>query len=258
MKCIVYQSYRTTNVPRWITRCMETVRDWAKSRGYEYQFIDDRFLALAPNWFRQKAGHICLVTDLARLIAAHQFLAGGYECAIWVDADLLVFEPEQLSIETKDSFAFCREVWVYPDKDGKPVWRNAVNNSMMVFKKGNRFLDFYIDAAQRIALGKPRLEKLDIGTKFLSHLRALVPFTLIQNVAMVNPLIINDLAQGTERFIPLLIQGFPQYAANLCASLEGVDHFGVRTDEAMIEKAIDLCLQSGGEILNRHSGRGQV
>ncbi len=41
MKTIIYQSYRTENVPTWISTCMQTVKDWATLKGLDYQRIDD-------------------------------------------------------------------------------------------------------------------------------------------------------------------------------------------------------------------------
>ena len=43
MKTLVYQSFRTSDVPGWVTRCMKSVRGWAADRGFDYQFFDDRF-----------------------------------------------------------------------------------------------------------------------------------------------------------------------------------------------------------------------
>jgi hypothetical protein len=41
-RTVVYQSYRTRDVPAWIATCMHTVRAWAASRGFDYRFIDGR------------------------------------------------------------------------------------------------------------------------------------------------------------------------------------------------------------------------
>ena len=68
MKTLVYQSFRTSDVPVWVTRCMKTVRGWAADRGFDYQFFDDRFFEYAPDWYREKVKHHrLLVGDLARL-----------------------------------------------------------------------------------------------------------------------------------------------------------------------------------------------
>ncbi len=49
---VVFQSFRTRDVPAWITRCMETARAWAALRGFDYQFLDDRFFDRIPDRYR--------------------------------------------------------------------------------------------------------------------------------------------------------------------------------------------------------------
>ena len=53
MKTLVCQSFRTSDVPGWVTRCMKSVRGWAADRGFDYQFFDDRFFEYAPDWCRE-------------------------------------------------------------------------------------------------------------------------------------------------------------------------------------------------------------
>ena len=57
MKTLVYQSFRTSDVPGWVTRCMKSVRGWAADRGFDYQFFDNRFFEYAPDWYREKVKH---------------------------------------------------------------------------------------------------------------------------------------------------------------------------------------------------------
>src|SRR5258706_16177245 len=90
MRTVVYQSYRTNSVPTWITRCLESVREWAKCQGFDYVFIDDRLFEYAPQWYRTKVkDDILLISDLARLKLAKEFLDQKYQRTIWVDADVL-------------------------------------------------------------------------------------------------------------------------------------------------------------------------
>ncbi len=77
MKTLVYQSFRTSDVPGWVTRCMKSVRGWAADRGFDYQFFDNRFFEYAPDWYREKVKHRrLLVGDLARLELAKQISRG--------------------------------------------------------------------------------------------------------------------------------------------------------------------------------------
>ena len=84
VKTVVYQSYRTHDVPSWISRCMASVEEWAAQTGADYRFLDDSFLEYAPEWHREKTENdIYLVSDLARLKVAGALLAEGYERTIW-------------------------------------------------------------------------------------------------------------------------------------------------------------------------------
>jgi hypothetical protein len=40
-----------------------------------------------------------LVSDLARLTLARDYLAQGYDRALWVDADVVVFDPDALALD---------------------------------------------------------------------------------------------------------------------------------------------------------------
>ena len=150
MTTLIYQSYRTQGVPGWIDRCLESVRQWAKARGYRYEFVDDRIFELVPGWYRRKAGeHVTILTDLARLELARRYLAEGLDRVIWIDADVLVFDPEAFDIAPDRHYAFCREVWV-TGEEGRLKQRNHVNNAVAMFARDNAFLDFYIHACQAI------------------------------------------------------------------------------------------------------------
>lgn len=85
---------------------MQSAREWAKSNHYDYRFYDDSLFDYAPDWFRKKADHHpCPVTDLARLVVARQLLTEGYDRTVWMDADMLIFDPKsmKLPIEKRDA-----------------------------------------------------------------------------------------------------------------------------------------------------------
>lgn len=254
MKTIVYQSYRTTDVPPWIESCMRTVRSWAAARSHEYRFIDDRLFEYAPAWYREKAGRqICPITDLARLMVARELLAEGYDNAVWVDADMLVFAPENLHVNIDKDFAFCHEIWIQPDAAGRPICTHRVNNSIAVFARNNTHLEFFIDACLRIARHKPQLGKLDVGTQFLTQLRGVLPFPLISNVGMFSPAVMADIADGADRCLSNYVQHLtsPLACANLCGSLLGSQVAGIASDDRVYDAVVDRCLQTGGEVINR-------
>ncbi len=254
MRTVVFQSYRTHNVPNWIRRCMHTVETWAASQGFVYRFIDDRLFDYVPAWFQQKCHpHICPITDLARLKLARELLSEGFERTVWVDADMLIFAPERLSVEVGSQFAYCHEVWTYADDAGHAAVSHRVNNSISVFVKGNAYLDFFIDACEQTARSLPKLGKLDASTRFLTELHAILPFPLLYNVGILSPALMTDIANGSQHFLPTYAQQLqaPIATANLCASLLDQSFKGVPMDSRCYDTVIDRCLESHGMVVNR-------
>jgi hypothetical protein len=255
VKTIVYQSYRTVNVPAWIGRCMPTVRDWAAAQGFDYRFIDDRLFEYAPPWYRRKVGDdVLLVSDLARLEVAKELLAQGFDRTVWVDADVVVFAPEQFTIDITEEYAFCREVWVAPGPDGKLGCSVRVNNAVSVYLRANHFLDFYIHACQWLVRHKPRLGRWDAGTRFLTVLHDLMPFRLLNSVGLLSPVMMADIARGAGPSLPAFMAcfGAPLGAANLCASVQGAHCHGVAMGQGLYETVIDKLLRTRGEVINQY------
>jgi hypothetical protein len=261
MQTIVFQSYRTQQVPAWISTCMGTVRAWAAQQGFDYRFYDDAFLGYAPPWFRDKAQQsICPVTDLARLVVARELLAQGYQRTVWVDADMLVFAPEQLRVEQVQDFSFCHELWVQVDAAGALQLVHRVNNAITVFCAGNVQLGFFIDACLRIGRHKAQIGKLDVGTKFLTELRAVMPYPLLENVGMLSPRMLYEITGGEALHLRRYAQGLPVplACANLCASMQGRTLQGVVCDDALYARVIEVLLSSRGGAVNglRPAGPG--
>lgn len=258
MKTIVYQSYRTEKIPDWIARCLHSVRNWATAQGHDYHFSGDEFLALAPAWYRQKAGaEICPVTDLSRLLMADSLLSKGYELAIWVDADVLIFNPESFQPQLTQGFAFTHEIWTYVDAAGHPALSHRVNNSVMLFARQNVHLGFFVDACLQLAHSKAALGKLDVGTDFLSKLRNILPFPLLENVGMLSPPLLQDIAQGESRFLQSYGQalGSAPACANLCASLQGQTLDGFHSEAALYETVVEKLLGDKGACITRWQQR---
>ena len=236
MKTVVYQSFRTQHVPAWVTACMATVKAWAAAQGYDYRFYDDGFFTRAPDWFRQKAQHqVCPVTDLARLVVAKELMAKGYQRTIWVDADMLVFDPDALQVAPEQGFLLCHEVWLYADPSGAPRVNHRVNNSVAAFCSGSVHLDFFIDAALRIGHQRPAIGKLDVGTNFFSPLRQILPFALLENVGMLSPAFMAEIAADRPARVVDYVRAVqaPLASVNLCGSLQGQNIQGVVAGEAM-------------------------
>lgn len=260
MKTIVYQSYRTSGVPAWIDRCMGTVRSWASTQGFDHAFIDDRLFDYAPQWYRQKVNnHVLLVSDLARLLVARELLGCGYERTIWVDADVVIFDPDRFAIGVTEGYAFCREVWVGRKEDGGELTRwEGVNNAVSVFVAGNVFLDFYIHACLSLVAHKDRIHRLDASTYFLTTLHGLMGLPLLNEVGMLSPVMMADLDRGTDAALRAYMArlGTPIRAANLCSSFRGSLRDGVPVDDRLFEASIDRLLATHGDAVNRFGPGG--
>jgi hypothetical protein len=254
VKTLVFQSYRSSAAP-WIARCMDSVRAWSAARGTEYRFLGDEIFDRLPTWFRDAyRGRMLPLSDLARALAAREFLAEGWERVVWVDADVLVFMPQAFSVDTGHGYALCRELWC-EKKWGEPVFDRRINNCISVYDAGNAFLPFYIEAMQSVARARgTELTDWDIGTNFLSSLGRIMPLPLLGNVAMLSPSVVSALAAHDAGFLRRYSRevGEPCGATNLCASaLEraGVDR---AAREAQLDSAIDLLMRTQGEALNRY------
>jgi hypothetical protein len=222
MNTIVFQSFRPHNVPRWIERCLASVRSWAEASGFTYRLIDDAFLALAPDWYRAKTNeYITLVTDLARLVYARQCLLDGFNRAIWVDADVIVFCPSSLRVDPNLSCGYCREVWVDREESGAVVPDPKVNNAVCQFtNEAIEHLESYIDHCYSTIRELPEIrDGLEVGTRYLSATHS--SKALILNVGLINPVIMQAILEDDEDLLARYIewQGSYVYAANLCHSI---------------------------------------
>ncbi len=254
MKTVVYQSYRTENVPRWIERCLVSVREWAADKGFDYRFIDDRLFDYVPDWFRDKVGgNKVMMSDLARLELAREFLGQGYRRTIWVDADVLIFDPARFDIAVDSQYAFCREVWVEQAEGGQARLLSRVNNAVSVFTAGNDMLDFYIHACKSL-VGNRREQVSEIanGVVLLTRLYEALRFSLITDVGLFSPLVLNDIAGGGGPMAAAYMEAFggPVRAGNLCASFRNDTKNGIAMTDELYERAVENLMNSGGAALN--------
>lgn len=255
MKTVVYQSFRTEEIPPWIARCMKGVAEWADARDYDYARVGDEFFDLLPNDYRSIAqGRLPILSDLARLIMARNLLAAGYERTIWVDADVVILDPDNFEITVNEDFSFCREIWVQPDgRGGVKAYRN-VHNAMCVFVEGNSFLEFYIDACQRIVSqfkdGQGLVNQI-VGPKFLSAIHNITAYPVIENVGMLSPLVVADIDAAAGAALDLLNKEkpAPMQAANLCSSLAGGVADDVDLNHEMMDRVVtNLIANKGGDL----------
>ena len=255
MRTVVYQSFRTSGVPWWLGRCLNSVRAWAGGLGYDYRFVDDRLFDRVPAWYRERVGgQLCPMADLARLEVARELLAAGYGRTVWVDADVLVFRPEGLALPGGGGYAFCRELWLEPDGLGGAAFARKVNNAVAVFTAASAGpLAFFVDAALSLVRHRPGpVGKLDVSTNFLTALHAQLHFPLVGGVGLFGPAVLPDLAAGGGPLAEAYRAAFggPLAAANLCASFRGQRVHGVEATDELFGRAVDTLLATRGAALN--------
>ncbi len=253
MRTIVYQSFRTKDVPVWINLCLESVRQWAQTQGFEYRFYDDRFFDLVPDAVRPRASaYKCLLADYARLVAARNLLAEGWDRAIWVDADALVFAPKEFTIPFTEGYAFSREIWLDRIAFGKPHFKLQVNNAVSVFCRDQKIIDFALDVADAILLSDQTLAPTSIGTEFLSKLQRAYHFPLLNNVGIFGPEMARRyLANDGEFLTPYLsYQTSPIFADNLCLSHQPAGSSATAFSDDDLVKFINRLKTDQGRSLN--------
>jgi len=253
MSTIVFQSYRTHDVPAWITRCLDSVRAWAELAGHAYAFIDDRLFDYLPAWYAPAVGNRLLPrTNLARLLAARDYLAQGHDCAIWIDADVLVFDPPRWSVAPgPEGFAFTREIW-FETRWGAPVTRFGVNNAVFAVAKDNPFLEFCIWAHERIARTNTEIHDYATTTRLLTDLHRGAPLPLITSVGLVSAIVNRAIRERRAGELRAYMQahGTAVQAANLSGSIVGRKVNDIALTPADQLAIIDVLLETRGGVLN--------
>jgi hypothetical protein len=248
MKTVVHQSFRTANVPPWVERCLASVRAWAAANGYEYRFIDDKLFDYAGAAYCARVRHsMQAIANLARLELAREALEAGYDRAIWVDADVLVFDSRRLKIEIASGYAFCHEVWIEIRPDGSVSETRKVNNCVCVFTRSAPDLDILVKLVRHIVAHREIESSYTVGVYLLTALKPILGFPVLTNVGMFSPCVVRGLAAGDDRYPAIQARAFghPVYAANLCTSLSA------QIAEAEYMSAIDALITSRGDAINR-------
>lgn len=249
MKTLVFQSYRTTDVPAWVAACLESVASWAEGREFGYRRLGDEFLAEVPEDYAAQARHnIFLVTDLARLNAAARFLQEGWNRVLWLDADVLVFRPDRFLATLPEREAFLEESWFLERADDSGHWQRKVSNAVMFFPKGGSFLEFYRKSCERLVRsGVPGQEEfgrstpcLELGPDFLTRRDAVRPLERLRGVAHLMPETLAAIVSGggptLDRFVRASSE--PYSAAHLCHSSVGNRYRGLEITHPVLEAVV--------------------
>lgn len=222
----------------WLARCMHSVEQWAAAQGFSYRWIDDELFDLLPADLQpgQRISPV-IASDIARLIWMQQRLHHGDKAVLWLDADVLVIQPEQLMLPSAHA-AVGREVWVQAEPAGGwRVYRKVHNAALLARDQGagrNSFIDFYLDTAQRLVRANAHgMPAQFVGPKLLTALHNVVQFAVMEDVGMLSPAVVADLLHGGGGALKRMLGKSTRsmHAANLCRSST---HAGDLDDEQML------------------------
>lgn len=232
-KTLVIQSHRQPPPYSWLASCTESVRKWCQQHGYEYRFYDDEIFDLLDPLIQEKFSRQKVVlTDLARLLLLKQCLREGYDRVIWLDADMLIFAPEQFCLpelwQIREGYMLGREVWVQnmAESGEAEKWKAyvKVHNAFLLFDRGNHFLDFYLDQAERfLHQCETNVPPQFIGPKLLTALHNVIQCPVMESAGMLSPTVVLSLLSDgvATAALDLMRQRskVPLAAANLCSSM---------------------------------------
>ncbi|MEZ5559591.1 MAG: hypothetical protein R3E86_13735 [Pseudomonadales bacterium] len=238
---MILQSHRLPLPLPWLEPCVASVRDWAQRRGFDYRFVGDELLEALPAEIAAKTRTQPVVaTDIARLLLLRSALRSGHDCVVWLDADTLVLDPDGLRLAGAD-YALGREVWVQAHRGALRAYVK-VHNAYLQFGTGNPFLEFYLHAALRIVERHegPLAPQL-VGPKLLTALHNLVGCPVLEQAAMLPPLVAADVLSGGGAALDLFRRRSTAApaAVNLCASLAQGAERRERRMLALIERLLD-------------------
>jgi hypothetical protein len=225
VRTVVIQSYRTNGAEPWMLRCMQSVQEWATARGYSYEFVDDALFDFLPATIRTDSNTPLLVkTDIARLGLLEDRLKHGRERAIWLDADVLIFDPDAFAMPEVCGAMFCHEIWTSFNPQGELIHRRGINNALMLFERGHPLLAFLRYASMELYQHRDpaSMSPVALGTDLLSKLGRLVPLRLNTQVACLSPLLLAAIYHTDHpEWLHTHAQqhGHRVCAANLCRSL---------------------------------------
>lgn len=249
-KTLIIQSHTEPFPFDWLEVCTHSVESWSKTQDYEYRFYgDELFDRVDPKLVDKFSNQKVIITDLARLLVLKEALNEGYDRAIWLDADVLVFAPNQFKLpelwDLPEGYMVGREVWVQSSlKTANKLSAHVkVHNAFLLFDRGNSFLDFYIDQAERfLHQCQGSVPPQFIGPKLLTALHNVIQCPVMDSAGMLSPEVIKALLSSDKpsRILELFRKKSPQpiAAANLCSSLAG----GIEVSNKEIETLVDKLL----------------
>lgn len=218
---LVIQSHRSPLPFGWLESCLRSVKNWSEQCNFDYRFLGDELFGVLPDSFAvSKLPNKVIASDLARLLVLRDALEEGYPCVIWLDADFLIFNPDDFNLPD-DLYAVGREVWVQETEKQKFKVYKKVHNAFLMFREGNSLLDFYIETAERLLEQNcGGIPDQFIGPKLLTALHNVAQLPVLETAGMLSPAVIHDRLAGSGHALDLFHKNSPRAiaAANLCCS----------------------------------------
>jgi hypothetical protein len=237
---------------------MDSVRGWAAEHGHAYRF-SPRFFDRAPAWFKQRcAPETGPLTDVARLYLMQELFDAGEEFVVWVDADVLVFDPSAFEIAPRSGFTVIEEVTVGEDALGREfVSPRGVNGAVLGARRSHPMFRRYFDEVENVVRNHPAgpIPRTIAGPVLLTRLTQGAAIDRLTTVGLFTPGLLAQIAAGQERLPRLFARQFGHRvaAANLCHFIRGeVPASSVDRYDAVMQAAIDCLIRSRGEVVNRH------
>lgn len=245
MKTVVLQSFRTFDVPTWISSSMATVRQWAEMNGWSYEFMDDTFFGFAPAWVRTRcAANKYAVTDICRLEWAQRKLAEGYQRVVWADADMLVFVPGELRLADGSGHGFARELFLHVGENDVTTPIHGINNALMFFETGDPVLAAYLEECYACLRTLPDgpVPRTALGPALLLRFAGTRPLRAIERVGLFSQAIMESIAAGGGPLANEYLRQsrLPPAAANLCHFLRNAT---APQHRPVFDRLYDLALQ---------------
>jgi hypothetical protein len=198
------------------------------------------------------------MTDVARLYMMKELFLEGAERVVWVDADVLVFDPENLMLDIDDSFFGIEEisVFAYPDGSTKvsPV---GLNGAILGARRDSALFSLYLDAVESRVRDYPEevLPRTIAGPLLLTELAKTNFIKGLTTVGLFTPNILYDIAHR-QSYLPALFAksfGHKVAAANLCHFFRDLlPDAGAEEYDEIMRKAIEQLILTKGEVVNCH------
>ena len=240
--------------PAWLARCMASVRGWCAAQGHAYRLLGDELFDAVPADIVARFGGGARIpkSDLGRLTWIARLLDEGWGRVMWIDADVILFDPAAMTLPPDVPYACAREHWLWHGAEGIAA-REAVTNALLLFSTRAGLLDWYAAQAVTILREAPLpLNRIALGPQLLTDLHAVQPLPLIESVATLSPLLMAEIHAGGGPALAAHRAAWthPVAGAHLCRSLGQTRDGPALVPANIFDPVIDRLLTEGTALLN--------